>query len=92
MPVTFATMTVGLAALAGVPPFAGFFSKEAVLGAAEETALHDGPVAAWAGWLVLVVGLLTVAVTAAYVTRLWLMTFFGRAARRRSRPTSRRSR
>ena len=77
MPVTFATMTVGLAALAGVPPFAGFFSKEAVLGAAEETALHDGPVAAWAGWLVLVVGLLTVAVTAAYVTRLWLMTFFG---------------
>ena len=76
MPVTFATMTVGLAALAGVPPFAGFFSKEAILGAAEETALHDGPVASWAGWLVLVVGLLTVAVTAAYVMRLWLMTFF----------------
>jgi len=78
MPVTFATMTIGLAALAGVPPFAGFFSKEAVLGAAEETALHEGPVGAWAGWLVLVVGLLTVAVTAAYVTRLWLMTFFDR--------------
>ena len=35
MPVTFATMTLGLAALAGVPPLAGFFSKEAVLGAAE---------------------------------------------------------
>ena len=78
MPVTFATMTVGLAALAGVPPFAGFFSKEAVLGAAEEAALHEGPVASWAGWLVLVVGLATVAVTAAYVTRLWLMTFFDR--------------
>jgi NADH-quinone oxidoreductase subunit L len=78
MPVTFATMTVGLAALAGVPPFSGFFSKEAVLGAAEETALHEGPVASWAGWLVLVVGLVTVAVTAAYVTRLWLMTFFDR--------------
>ena len=57
MPVTFVTMTVGLAALAGLPPFAGFFSKEAVLGAAEETALHhDGPAAAWTGWLVLVVG------------------------------------
>ena len=41
MPVTFVTMTVGLAALAGVPPLAGFFSKEAVLGAAEQTALHD---------------------------------------------------
>jgi NADH-quinone oxidoreductase subunit L len=78
MPVTFATMTVGLAALAGVPPFSGFFSKEAVLGAAEETALHEGPVASWAGWLVLVDGLVTVAVTAAYVTRLWLMTFFDR--------------
>jgi NADH-quinone oxidoreductase subunit L len=79
MPVTFATMTIGLAALAGVPPFAGFFSKEAVLGAAEESARHDGPVASWAAWLVLVVGLVTVAVTAAYVTRLWLMTFFGTA-------------
>ena len=78
MPVTFVTMTVGLAALAGIPPFSGFFSKEAVLGAAEETAVHhDGPAAAWTGWLVLVVGLVTVAVTAAYVTRLWLMTFFG---------------
>ncbi|MGZ4637432.1 MAG: NADH-quinone oxidoreductase subunit 5 family protein [Actinomycetes bacterium] len=76
MPVTFVTMTIGLAALAGLPPFSGFFSKEAVLGAAEEAALHDGPAASWAGWLVLVVGLVTVAVTAAYVTRLWLMTFF----------------
>jgi NADH-quinone oxidoreductase subunit L len=47
-----------------------------VLGAAEETALHDGPVASWAGWLVLVVGLLTVGATAAYVARLWLLTFF----------------
>jgi NADH-quinone oxidoreductase subunit L len=79
MPVTFATMTLGLAALAGIPPLAGFFSKEAVLGAAEETAVHhEGPAYAWSGWLVLVVGLVTVAVTAAYVTRLWLMTFFDR--------------
>ena len=79
MPVTFATMTLGLAALAGVPPLAGFFSKEAVLGAAEETAVHhEGPAYAWTGWLVLVVGLVTVAVTAAYVARLWLMTFFDR--------------
>jgi NADH-quinone oxidoreductase subunit L len=77
MPVTFVTMTIGLAALAGLPPFSGFFSKEAVLGAAEESARHDGPVASWAAWLVLIVGLLTVGVTAAYVTRLWLMTFFG---------------
>ena len=78
MPVTFATMTIGLAALAGLPPFAGFFSKESVLGAAEETATHgDGAAHPWSGWLLLVVGLVTVAVTAAYVTRLWTMTFLG---------------
>jgi NADH-quinone oxidoreductase subunit L len=77
MPVTFVTMSVGLAALAGVPPFSGFYSKEAVLGAAEETARHGGPAYSWTGWLVLVVALVTVAVTAAYATRLWLMTFFG---------------
>jgi NADH-quinone oxidoreductase subunit L len=83
MPVTFVTMTLGLSALAGVPPLSGFFSKEAVLGAAEHAALHSGsgeaggPVEAWTGWLVLVVGLLTVAVTAAYTMRLWLMVFVG---------------
>ncbi|WP_269800545.1 proton-conducting transporter membrane subunit, partial [Carbonactinospora thermoautotrophica] len=80
MKTTFWTMTIGLAALAGLPPFAGFFSKEAILGAAEHAARHGGPVAAWAAWAVLVAGLVTVAVTAAYVTRLWLRTFFGRPA------------
>jgi NADH-quinone oxidoreductase subunit L len=76
MPVTFLTMSVGLGALAGVPPLAGFFSKESVLSAAEETALHGGPSAQWVGWLVFVAGLVTVAITAAYVGRLWLRTFF----------------
>jgi len=76
LPVTFVTMTLGLAALAGIPPLAGFFSKEAVLAGAEDAALHDasfGP--AWAGWLVLVSGLVTVAVTGAYATRAWCLTF-----------------
>jgi NADH-quinone oxidoreductase subunit L len=63
-----------------VPPLAGFFSKEAVLGAAETTALEGGPVPGWAGWLVLVAGLATVALTAAYAMRLWLLVFFGREA------------
>ena len=45
MPVTFVTMTIGLRRAGGLPPLVGFFSKDAVLGAAEETALHDGPVA-----------------------------------------------
>jgi len=79
MPLVFVTMTCGLAALAGLPPFAGFFSKEAVLGAAYETARGHGEGTPWVGWLVLVAGLLTVALTAAYATRLWLRTFFGAA-------------
>ena len=80
MRTTFVTMTLGLAALVGIPPLAGFFNKESVLTAAEETAFAhaEGPMYAWTGWLILVVGLMTVAVTAAYSTRLWLRTFFGR--------------
>jgi NADH-quinone oxidoreductase subunit L len=76
-PVTSVLLTVGLAALAGVPPLSGFWSKEAVLGAAEVTALDGGVDGAgslaWAGWLVLVVGLVTGFVTAAYATRAWLL-------------------
>ncbi len=79
MPLTFVTMTGGLAALVGLPPFAGFFSKEAVLGAAQEAARGHGDGPAWVGWLVLLAGLLTVALTAAYATRLWLRVFFGAA-------------
>jgi len=79
LPLTFATTTIGLAALVGLPPFSGFFSKDAVLGAAlhglrDETHAARPAVAG----LVLVAGLLTVLLTAAYVTRLWLRTFFGR--------------
>jgi NADH-quinone oxidoreductase subunit L len=81
LPVAFVTMTVGLGALAGIPPLSGFFSKEAVLGAAETTALEGGPVPGWAGWLVLVAGLVTVALTAAYAMRLWLLVFFGQEAK-----------
>jgi NADH-quinone oxidoreductase subunit L len=70
MPVTFVTMVIGAAALAGLPPFAGAFSKDAVLAAARE---RGGGL----GTAVYVVGLLTVVVTAAYVTRLVIRTFFG---------------
>jgi NADH-quinone oxidoreductase subunit L len=76
-PLVSVLLTLGLAALAGVPPLSGFWSKEAVLGAAE-VAAFDGGVdgsgsLAWAGWLVLVVGLVTGFVTAAYATRAWLL-------------------
>jgi NADH-quinone oxidoreductase subunit L len=68
-----------------VPPFAGFFSKEAVLSAAEHAALDPAGGAAHAvpsavGWTVLLAGLLTAALTAAYAARLWLLAFHGRGA------------
>ncbi|MFI6877540.1 NADH-quinone oxidoreductase subunit L [Streptomyces sp. NPDC050400] len=84
VPDAFWTMTVALLALAAIPPFSGFFSKEAVLGAAEHTATgHEaGGVAipAASGWIVLVAGLVTALLTAAYGTRLWLLAFNGRGA------------
>ena len=72
-------LTLGLASLAGVPPLSGFWSKEAVLGAAEETAMAGGGLAV-AGWVVLVAGLLTVLVTAVYSTRTWLLVVPAAAA------------
>ena len=78
MPVTAGAMAVGLLALAGVPPLSGALSKESVLAAAEEAALHgDRGTSALAAWVVLVAGLLTVALTAAYCARLWLRAFAG---------------
>ncbi|MTK00743.1 NADH-quinone oxidoreductase subunit L [Micromonospora sp. CP22] len=77
MPVTFWCTVIGLGALVGVPPLSGFWSKEGVLAATEDALLGHGPAPAWVGWLVLVSGLLGVAVTAWYATRLLLRTFFG---------------
>ena len=91
MPVTFATMTIGLAALAGLPPLSGFFSKEAILTATEHAATSGGAAGigdtgsaqtvftalpqGWAAWIVFLTALLTVGVTGAYCLRLWLMAF-----------------
>ncbi|MGW0882187.1 NADH-quinone oxidoreductase subunit 5 family protein [Streptomyces sp. NPDC002671] len=81
IPDAYWTMTVALLALAAIPPFSGFFSKESVLGAAEHTATgHTGHAPGSAGWIVLVAGLLTALLTAAYATRLWLLAFRGRGA------------
>ncbi|MFI6939195.1 NADH-quinone oxidoreductase subunit L [Streptomyces sp. NPDC050418] len=78
VPDAYWTMTVALLALAAIPPFSGFFSKEAVLGAAEHTATgHSEFAPATAGWIVLVAGLVTAVLTAAYATRLWLLAFRG---------------
>ncbi|MGW3296297.1 NADH-quinone oxidoreductase subunit 5 family protein [Streptomyces xiamenensis] len=75
-PDAYWTMTIGLLALAAIPPFSGFFSKEAVIGAAEHAALDSGSgSASVAGWIVLAAALLTALLTAAYAARLWLVAF-----------------
>ncbi|MET7829482.1 NADH-quinone oxidoreductase subunit L [Streptomyces sp. NPDC005386] len=78
VPDAYWTMTVALLALAAIPPFSGFFSKEAVLGAAEHVATgHTEHAPGAAGWIVLITGMVTAVLTAAYATRLWLLAFHG---------------
>jgi NADH-quinone oxidoreductase subunit L len=64
----------GLAALAGIPPFSGFWSKEAVLTAAEHAALEGG---GWAPRVVLAAGLLTTLVTGVYAGRAYAIVALG---------------
>ena len=69
LPVTFWTMTASVIAIAGIYPFAGFFSKDAILAAAFEQGTT--------GKVLWFVGLLTALLTAIYMFRLWYLTFFG---------------
>ncbi|WP_171167584.1 NADH-quinone oxidoreductase subunit L [Streptomyces sp. I05A-00742] len=79
VPDAFWTMTVALLALAAIPPFSGFFSKEAVLGAAEHAARGEASgIPGAVGWTVLLAGLVTALLTAGYATRLWLLAFRGK--------------
>jgi NADH-quinone oxidoreductase subunit L len=78
LPVTFVTMTIGFAALMGLPPASGFFSKDAIL-ATMDDALATGTLTDAAALLLYGCALATVAVTGAYATRAWLRTFFGEA-------------
>jgi NADH-quinone oxidoreductase subunit L len=73
LPVTFVAMTVGLAALAGVPPLIGFASKDRVLSVAVDAVTSGDQV--FAGLVVAIAGFLTAFLTAAYATRLWLYLF-----------------
>ncbi len=70
IPVTFWTMTMGVIAIAGIPPWAGFFSKDEIL---YQAFTSHSPV----GKLVWAVGLLTAGMTSFYMFRLWFKTFFG---------------
>jgi len=71
MPVTFATFTAGYLAIIGFPFFSGFFSKDKII----EAAFDKGGTS---GVLLGLTALLAAGVTAFYMTRLYVMTFFGR--------------
>ena len=77
VPTTFVTMTLGFGALAGVVPLVGFFSKDAIIHAAYDQALHGRLVWPWVAWLLLASMVATAALTVAYSMRAWLLVFFG---------------
>ncbi len=78
MPVTFITMAMGWLAICGIPIWAGFFSKDEIL---YKTFAADSyfPVADFPGNKILwVVATLTAILTAIYMTRMMIMTFWGK--------------
>lgn len=69
LPITYFTFTLGWLAIIGMPPFAGFFSKDEILWQAFSSPIgHKG---LWA------LGAITAACTAFYMTRLMALTFWG---------------
>jgi len=69
IPWTFWTMTAGTFAIAGFPPLAGFFSKDAILWQA-----YSSPYGSWVYWAI---GVFTAFLTSFYMFRQWFLTFFG---------------
>ena len=70
IPVTYWTMLMGVIAIAGIPPWAGFFSKDEIL---YQAFVSPNPV----GKLVWFIGLVTAGLTSFYMFRLLFKTFFG---------------
>jgi len=66
-PWTFGCMTVGTFAIAGIPPLAGFFSKDEILWKAWSSGNH----------VIWLIGVITAGLTSFYMFRLWFLTFFG---------------
>jgi NADH-quinone oxidoreductase subunit L len=78
-PITFWTMSAGVFAITGIPPFAGFFSKDEIL---YRTFVSPNPLHI----LLWIVGLVTAGMTSFYMFRLWFKTFFGKPRYERDEP------
>jgi len=78
IPVTFWTMSAAVFAISGLPPFAGFFSKDAIL--------YQAFLSPTAGPILWFIGLFTALLTAFYMFRLWYLTFFGESRSRDVHP------
>jgi len=75
MPITFGAMLTGWLAISGIPIFAGFFSKDEILWKTWSAgSALPGPMWSKALWAI---GALTALLTAVYMTRMMIMTFFG---------------
>ncbi len=68
LPFAYWTFLIGVLAISGIPPFAGFFSKDEILAAL----LANGHIGLW------VVGVVSAAITAYYMTRLFALVFAGK--------------
>src|SRR5579863_5007335 len=76
MPITAITFLVATLSISGIPPFAGFFSKDTIIG----TAFDFGPANGGEGYILYAMTLFTAYLTAFYMFRLFFMTFGGRGA------------
>lgn len=76
MPITFATMVTGWLAISGVPIFAGFFSKDEILWRTWSAPAFGLPSTAFSK-ILWAIAALTAFLTAVYMTRMMVMTFWG---------------
>jgi len=78
MPTTYKTFLIGSIALAGLPPLAGFWSKDEILAGTGGWGFFEGESHANGAYTVmLIMGMITAGLTAAYMTRVMYLTFFG---------------
>jgi NADH-quinone oxidoreductase subunit L len=83
MPITYVTFGISYLAIAGIPPFSGFFTKDPIIGADFGEHGH-------AGWILGICALIGAGITGFYITRMLLMTWQGKPRWAQEVPAERR--